>query len=232
MDVFVPGLHDRREAAADENRTANGRQIYARGTSARRLSDRDGNGRFDIQRARFSRIAANINTVVLHQTDFFCSEPVPKGNASESIQSYHRFDKIIAHFVITDEGQIIYTHDIEHMLNSVSGRFGIDIEFEGGYGHSPVPEGTRLSEASIIAGRRLLLWLNGSLPSIQHIHPHGQLQSTGGKRDSCPGPDIWVNVGQWAVENLGFNCDEPHRYYSNRGISEAQSFSTYQQDVS
>ena len=231
MDIFVPGLRDRRMAAADENRTANNREIYGRGTSARRLSQRSSGGNFDVGQARNSRSANIINTIVLHQTTFYSRDDLPSESEDNDISDDHRLDKVIAHFIVRADGTIIYTHDVEHILNSVSRRWGIDIEFEGKYGHEHIPQSNRLRQTAIRSGHRLIFWLKGYLPNIQYIHPHGQIQRSGGKRDSCSGPDIWINVGEWAVTNLNLTCDQTFARYPNRGISDAQRNSAYYQDI-
>ena len=64
-----------------------------------------------------------------------------------------------------------------------------------------------------MAGRRLVGALKAQIPSIVRIHPHGQVQrrdrggqcgglgtrNVCGKLLSCPGPDVWMNVGEWAT---------------------------------
>lgn len=232
MDIFAPGLRDRRIAAADEAQTLDGRWIYSRRTSARRLSERRGGSGFDVRRARTSRNASQINTVILHQTTFFSRDPLPVQDLDDDIADDHRLDVVIAHFLVRSDGNILYIRDIEHILQSVSGRFGIDIEFEGRYGHEATPHSPRLSEEAIRAGRRLIVSLRNQLPSLRFIHPHGQVQSRGrGKRDSCPGPDIWMNIGEWAVQEFGLTCDSTFTSYDNYRISPAQRNSAYDRHI-
>ncbi len=235
MNIYVPGMRDRRTAAADETHapSAGGgpRPIYGRGTSARRMSE--SRRAFDVRRATFNRAPTDINTVILHQITAFHPAPLPGEATDGDIHSDHSLDHVIAHFVVRATGEIIYTHDVQFILNSVSGRHGVDIEFEGGYGNQTTPQGTRLSRQAILSGQRLLRWLDAYLPNLRYIHPHGQIQGRGrGKHDSCPGPDVWVNVGQWAVANLGLVSDRPHHSYPNHGISPAQTNPNYDQHVS
>jgi hypothetical protein len=237
MNIFVPGLRDRRVAAADENQAAatqlggNRREIYGTGTPARRLSESGRARDFDVRAAPTTRDTQGITTIILHQTDFFSHNPLPAQLDDTSIISAHRLDRVIAHFVVRSDGNIIYTHDIEHRLNNISGQRGIDIEFEGRYGSHRLPRPPRLNPSAILSGRRLVSWLIAYVPSIQYIHPHGQLQRAGGKRDSCSGPDIWVNIGEWAVANLQLRSAPTSPPYPNLRISEAQCNPAYRQEI-
>lgn len=236
MDIFVPGMRDRRVAAADETHApaipgGDPRPIYGDGSVARRMSLADAS-HFDVRRAPFAREPTQINTVVLHQMSVFHQDALPALTLDSDISDDHSLDHVIAHFVVRSTGEILYTHDVQYVLNSVSGRRGIDIEFEGRYGNQRAPESSRLSAEAIRSGRRLLLWLQAYLTSLAYIHPHGQLQSHGsGKRDSCPGPDIWVNIGEWAVANLGLTADQTFPGYTNRGITPAQRNPRYDQGI-
>jgi hypothetical protein len=244
MHIKIPGLRDRRIAAADENRTRNRREIYAAGTPARRLSQRHPLG-FDARQAAFSRSLTQIDRVFLHQTEFFTEYPLPREERDRDMADDHRLDVVIAHFVVRRDGTILYTHDVEFILNSISGRSGIDIEFEGHYNVPPEttpppshPWPPRLSPAAIQSGRRLLEALNdlrsGAISnaqylSIQSIHPHGQFNSR--KRNSCPGPDIWTNVGEWAMRRFRWISGRALPGYANLGISEHQRNPAYDQRI-
>ncbi len=50
------------------------------------------------------------------------------------------------------------------------------------------------------AGRRLVTAITEKVPSIRHILAHRQ---SSGLRGNDPGPEIWYNVGEWAVQQLG-----------------------------
>ncbi len=136
------------------------------------------------------------------------------------------------------DGTIVYTRDVLHILNNMGGRWGIDIEFAGRYGLMPNPgfrPGSRqprytaaedptrsidrLSQRTIGSARRLIRFLSGALP-IQYIHPHGQF--TPGKARTCPGPDIWMNIGDWACENLGLQYERQDRRYRSGEIDPQQ----------
>jgi hypothetical protein len=163
------------------------------------------------------------------------------------MSSDHPIDRITAHFVVLNDGTVFYTHDVEFILASVSGRYGIDIEFAGSFSTSrepPARSAARLRPKAIRTGRELVRVLKTSIPSITHIHPHGQLQrrdnqgwcggTTGnrcGKLYSCPGPDIWVNVGEWAVRQLRLTSATPLRGYQNNGIHDRQSNPRYNQRI-
>ena len=234
MDIVLPGLRDRRVAAADENMTRDSRNIYGRQTGARILSDQSRlrGGRFDVRRAALPPRIRLINTIVLHQTTFFCADALPTDNFDSRIESSHRLDAVIAHFIVRTNGVVIYTHDVEHVLNSVSGRHGVHIEFEDAYGHDQQPQGARLSVEAILAGRRLIAALIGALPCLQYIHPHGQIQQDStAKLHSCCGPDIWVNVGAWAANHMSLICDNTSVERPNHGISPRQSNPAYDRQV-
>jgi N-acetylmuramoyl-L-alanine amidase len=226
MDFHSALIRDRRVAASDEALSVAGSQIFGRGSNARgygtagRASDRQ---------------PSQISTIILHQTAGAMVHGLDVISADDQVRSRHRVDRIAAHFVVTVDGQVFYLHDIEYIMNNAGGRRGIDIEFCGRYGAAPVPSGARLSSASIAAGRKLVRLLMESVPSIRHIHPHGQVQATpashdrepGPKFHSCCGPDIWVNVGMWAAATLGLATDTTAAGYPNHGISPRQANVAY-----
>lgn len=228
MDILLAGLRDRRGAAADVFTTRDGRNIYATGSHARRAAAQPPATR-DVRTAHFDRQPSDIQAVILHVTTFTSSEPLPPVAADGNIANRHRLDHVIAHFVVRRSGEILYTHDVQYRLNSVSGSRAVDVEFEGDFGHGPRPTAERLSAAAISAGRQLVKALKYQL-GVRYVHPHGQVQETAGnpKRDSCPGPDIWVNVGEWAVRHLGLVCDQTVMR-NNHGISTAQRNPAYDQ---
>jgi hypothetical protein len=236
MDLFIPGLRDRRIAAADETHAppsrGERRHIYGDGTAARRAVEALGRRSFDVRTSRPSRSVESLTTIVLHQMDVTHSAPLPDMTSDTNIDSDHSLDHVIAHFIVRTDGTLIYTHDIEHTLNDGGGRRGIDIEFEGDFGCRPTPSDPRLSEAAIRGGRRLLLWLDGFLPGLSHIHPHGQVQrGDPSKLHTCCGPDVWMNVGEWAVQNFSWECNTPVSGYPNHGISDRQRNSAYDQGI-
>ena len=234
MDFPLMRMRDRRIAASDEvlsvQRSAEtGRfgSIYGVGSAART----GGAGRA----RRTDRSPEQINTIVLHQTAgaFISGLSVPMRDAEMS--DNHRVDRIAAHFIIAIDGTIFYLHDVEFIMANAGGRYGIDIELCGTYAHTPEPTGQRLSDAAIRAGRHLVRCLTTDIPTIRHIHPHGQIGRSparrgdrpGPKFDSCSGPDIWINVGMWAVHALRLVADRPYQTYPNFGISPRQANEAY-----
>ncbi len=226
MDIPSRVIRDRRGAAANEHVSVAGLSIYGRGSGARAGGAAG---------ARPDRLPHQIHTIVLHQTagSFIQGAEV---TSDDSLQrSRHRIDRIASHFIVTDDGQAIYLRDVGFVLNNAGGRFGIDIEFCGSFSNTPLPRGRRLSEAAILCGRELLQDLARAIPSLRQIHPHGQIQAVppgrdtgpGSKYDSCSGPEVWVNVGEWAVQSMGLVSDPPAAPYHNHGISPRQSNQAY-----
>ncbi len=131
----------------------------------------------------------------LHQTYFFNPNP-------------SRYDHTIAHFVILRRGDVLQVRPLTAGLNSVSNGRAVDIEFEGRYPSlrqirhlrrtdAPVPHPTL---PQLLAGRALLRHLRDT-QGIAHVWGHRQASRM--ERDNCPGPQLWYNVGEWAVRNLG-----------------------------
>ena len=187
---------------------------------------------------RVDRSPGEIFAIILHHTggnDFLSSRHQDRINinpANENIDRNDlRLDKVAAHFVILNNGTVFYTHDLEYIIDSAGGRRGIDIEFAGNYSIPSRSSFQRLSRESIISARNLIRLLKREIPSISHIHPHGQVQAVDtrgscgvghghecGKLHICPGPDIWVNVGEWATIQLRLSSIPRHPYQDN-GIS-------------
>ncbi len=270
MDIVIPGLglgrfRDRRIAASDEyldgsesrerrlynsvpagdrqpRRALSGRFIYGLGTPQRRLSQLRPRS-FNVTSRAFARTPEQITTIVLHSTRgrAFQATDLPNPMQDTHRGSYHRVDEIIAHFVIFQDGTVVYTHDIQYILNCAGKRKGIDIEFAGRFSHDEtISSGSeRLSTEAILSGRALIRELKLKyLNNLNYIHPHGQVQSgarggrgNGGKFDICSGPDVWVNVGEWAVNTLGLTCETTDSGYPNHTISELQSNPAYRQTV-
>jgi|WetSurSiteA1Bulk_404760.scaffolds.fasta_scaffold53181_1 hypothetical protein len=191
-------------------------------------------------RPRRPRAAAvGITSIILHQTGSDNNPHMRTAYPNVGTGTVHQIDRIPAHFVIIHDGTIFYTHDVEYTSGSVGGSRGIDIEFAGSFTRPG-----QVSAAAICAGRNLVKMLHLVIPSITHIHPHGQVQallqngtpcggSTGvrcGKVDSDPGPEIWLAVGDWAHENLGLVCDQTSGYQNN-GISDRQRDNSYRREL-
>lgn len=242
FDIIHPRLRDRRIAAADEAISTKPGQIYGLGTRARRRAEAEPD-RFDLRRLGYSRSQQMINTIILHLTTGprLLAGDLPAVASDTDIRSDTRIDRINAHIVVLGDGTIVYTRDVLHILNNMGGRWGIDIEFAGRYGlrsnpgsrrpryiaaEDPAQSIDRLSPRLIESARRLIRFLSGSLP-IQYIHPHGQF--TPAKAQTCPGPDIWINIGDWACEILGLQCERRDGRYRSGEIHPQQRNSGYLQ---
>ena len=230
MDITLAGMRDRRIAASDHFISVAGAEIYGRGSHARGRGARG---------AAFDRAPDQITTIVLHQTAGAAIEGGAVVSPDDRSESHHRIDRIAAHFIVTGDGWPIYLRDVQFILSNAGGRRGIDIEFCGRFGHDRVPEGRRLAPSAIRAGRNLVRALVEQIPSIRFIHPHGQVQQVessddrdyGSKYHSCSGPDIWVNVGEWAATALGLSTTPLTGTYQNHGISPLQANAAWRQEV-
>ncbi len=257
MNISCPGLRDRRIAAADETlSTRSGSHIYRDHTAAYRRGAATSPG----PRTRYDREPSAIRAIVLHQTggNSFLSSRYARQLASPSddsrVASRSRLDRVAAHFVVLQDGTVFYTHDIQYIIDSAGGRLGIDVEVAGSFPSATVPDpAQRVPEAAIRGLRGLVQALQQQLPCITHIHPHGQIQSMEsagrgrpaiacggpdsdnpcGKLVSCPGSDIWVNVGRWAsaAGGLGLISATPLPPYQNNGIVPALDNSAYDQGI-
>ena len=230
MDIELPGIRDRRTAASDETTTVKDGTLYGRRSNARQTG---------AMGATFDREPEQLYSIILHQTagSFFDRERrssrrslPPSASDDSQVGSNHDIDRIGAHFVVMSDGQVFYTHDIQFMLSD--NRQGtIEIEFAGKYTRN-----NRLPTAAIVAGRHLVHALKRQIPTITNIHPHGQVQTRdkqgicGGstpnrcdKLGSCPGPDIWMNIGTWAVEQLELICTQTRPELQNNGIARSQT---------
>jgi hypothetical protein len=234
MDIRSQIIRDRRIAAGDEHVSTANRHIYGVGSVAR--------GRGAAGRAFTDRRPEQITTIVLqHQTDGPAFESSTVLSADGSLASAHRIDRIATPFIVTADGVPVYLRDVEFILSNAGGRRGIDIEFCGSFGTSTVPSGPRLRPEQIRAGRRLLKDLVNAIPTIRHIHPHGQVErlaagsdrAYGVKYHSCSGPDVWVNVGMWATDprTLGLSTTPAPNTYPDHGISPRQANLAWRQEV-
>lgn len=234
FDIIHPRLRDRRIAAADEAISTKNGYIYGRGTNARRRSE-EAPDEFDVRRIGYARPPHRIDTIILHLTTGrrFLASHLPPEPSDRRVSSDSDIDNINAHIVALYDGTVVYTRDVLHILNNKGGGRGIDIEFAGRYGlkdnpawrpgsrvpryiaaEDPNDSIERLPHRAIESARLLIRFLARHLP-IVYIHPHGQFTAV--KARTCPGPDIWINVGDWACENLRLKCErDDQRYRSDR----------------
>ncbi len=167
-----------------------------------------------------------VNAVVLHQTA-----------GSQNTDPRH-YLWVGAHFVILPDGLIIQlypeTRNVYH-ANSFNSR-SVGIEFAGmfaneqgqcwwwptkqyvnrGYKSRGITCGEPTAE-QIEAGRRLLTALTDKIPSIRYVFAHRQASSS---RENDPGPTVWLQVGEWAKQNLGLSDGGNYKEGTGKPIPE------------
>jgi hypothetical protein len=146
------------------------------------------------------RKRATIDSIVLHMMAF-------------NIGNNPRLYKTVgAHYIVTSDGQIAQLYDDLDYLNASNGfnPRSIAIEFAGNFADEryiwwpdkkerPIPERSYLTPTQIRAGRCLLATLKAKLPGIKYLYAHRQSSLD---REDDPGPDVWFNIGEWALSNL------------------------------
>jgi N-acetyl-anhydromuramyl-L-alanine amidase AmpD len=147
-----------------------------------------------------NRMSVQIDTVVLHQTSF------NRGSVPDNYLTVH------AHFVVLPDGTIVQLHPIETYLvaSSAFNDDAISVEIVGNFPDErgvywePQANGRSVLSPQQISGAcDLVRYLrNTYVISFVFAHRQGELENL---RGNCPGPDIWYNVGQWAVDNLGMD---------------------------
>jgi N-acetyl-anhydromuramyl-L-alanine amidase AmpD len=148
-----------------------------------------------------NRDLKKVYALVLHHT------------AGSLINDPGRLNNVNAHFVITPNGRILQLHPLERLLFASNGfnPGSVAVEFVGNFrnekgicwykGPRFLPCSNTPTPEQIKAGRDLVKYLRSKI-NLTHILAHRQSSSS---RDGDPGPDIWYQVGQWAVDNLGLN---------------------------
>ncbi len=119
-----------------------------------------------------------------------------------------RFLSIGAHYAITHDGRILQLHPVSALVWASNGfnKHSVAVEFAGNF---PSTRGkwwqgekfgkNRPTQEQITAGRQLIRHLVRTI-GLTHVLAHRQ---SSGTRENDPGPDIWFDVGQWAVNTLG-----------------------------
>jgi N-acetylmuramoyl-L-alanine amidase-like protein len=166
---------------------------------------------------RHPRGRTRVDALVLHQMAC-CFQP------RDPLQ---RFLSIVAHFAITADGRILQLHPTSALLWASNGfnHRSVAVEFAGNF---PNTQGrwwqgdtfgrNQPTQRQVEAGRRLIRHLRSTI-GITHVLAHRQ---SSGSRENDPGPDIWCNVGQWAVTNLGLSDGGPgYRIGSGNPIPDA-----------
>lgn len=150
------------------------------------------------------RDESEVRACVLHATGFSRHADNPRWNL------------VSAHFVVLQGGDVLMLHHpltrmsvgsgpcnaqgitIEHELNPISDR--------GTY-YKPEKFGRGvLGPVQVQASRDLLRYLCATYPIklvIAHRHFDGK------RKGNCPGPDIWRECGQWAIDTLGLTEPAP-----------------------
>lgn len=133
--------------------------------------------------------------------------------------------QIAANFVIPANGIINYNHDVLEERDGVVkirklGLGWVGVEFIGDFKkehefyRSPARQTHKNTPTrnQILAGRRLIMWLKrryNITEVIAHRHTDGGMGShksnhkSGKRRIDDPGPEIWYNVGYWAIQKQG-----------------------------
>ena len=127
----------------------------------------------------------------------------------------NKYNRVTAHFIILRDGKIYQLHPLKSYLYSSNGfnRGSVAVEFAGNFKstrnrcYKPDRFGCHdLTTAQINAGRNLVKYLIGKI-GLTHILAHRQ---SSGSRSNDPGPEIWKNIGQWAVNNYKLDDGGPN----------------------
>jgi hypothetical protein len=168
---------------------------------------------FKRDEGRSPRPRGRVDAIVLHHMAY---------NIGNDVNSYQ---KVGSHFIVTADGKIAQLYDELDFLNA-SNTFNprsIAIEFAGnfptinyhwwsGKGRT-IPDRCYVTPAQARAGRCLLQTLKQRFPGIQHLFAHRQSSLS---RENDPGPDIWFNVGEWAISNLNLDAADPQHVERSR----------------
>lgn len=155
---------------------------------------------------KYVRAPSAIKSVVLHQMG--CA------GWKDSSASWGR---VKAHYIVRRDGVIVCNHDPVWCLTTGSNYANehcITLEFEGNYpstrGKWFKPEkfgAHQLRDApkQVEAGRLLLQRLHETYP-IEYVYAHRQWRK---RKGNCCGPDLWREVGKFAIEKLGLSDGGP-----------------------
>ena len=156
-----------------------------------------------------------VDLIVLHQT----GTPRPADLAAPGL------DRVKAHALVLDSGEVRQLHPWLARLRYGSGAWNsrcISVEHRAnlpGRYHRGEPRWWRPDlvppeawsaderRAQVLASRDLLRLLVAELPAVRFIAPHRMVQAGKG---GCCGPDLWREVGEWAIRELGLVLPQPH----------------------
>jgi hypothetical protein len=141
------------------------------------------------------RALNKIDALVLHST----------AGPERKLKQYYDFS---VHFVITPDGTIYQLHDESVRCHGSSGfnRRSVAVEFVGHFkqDNGKWNKNNKLrhvpTKQQIESGRSLVKYLKRTL-NIKYVLAHAQAANK-----NCPGPEIWYNVGEWAINN-GFSAN-------------------------
>lgn len=166
------------------------------------------------------RPAEEVTAVVLHQTAFGGWAPTNPNWA-----------KIKSHYVVRRDGTVQVNFDPTRRLRYGSNKanaFAVTIEHEGNYPSAAGEwwEGDKFGRynladapAQVAASRRLIELLSEQYP-LEHVYAHRQWDSG---KTNCPGPDIWREVGEYAVKQLGLSDGGPG-WHAEGGLAIPESW--------
>jgi hypothetical protein len=159
-----------------------------------------------------SRPSAAIDAIVLHQMSF------NRGNDPD------RYKTVKAHFAVLPNGQALQLHpaDVYLAASSAFNDAAIAIEFAGNFrsdrgkwwSEKGAPQKDVLGRAQIFGGRDLVTHLQATY-GLSFIFAHRQGEEPN-RRGNCPGPEIWYQIGEWAIRELGMS-DGGRGYREGKG---------------
>ena len=148
-----------------------------------------------------SRPDSDVYALVLHQTGF------SRGSDPGS------YDRVTAHYVLLPDGSVVWLHDHTTRLPAAGGlnEGGVSVEVVGNFPSrarstepaafwNPERNGMDQLSAEQVAGGRALVTELRRQGWLTHILAHRQ---GGPNRQNDPGPDIWREIGAWAVREYG-----------------------------
>jgi N-acetyl-anhydromuramyl-L-alanine amidase AmpD len=147
-------------------------------------------------RGKKLRDVGSLTAAVLHQMGFH------RGNDAT------KYKNVKAHFVILPNGTIVQNHGIEFYLPASDGisQLGVAIEFAGNFQsvrkkwyHGSTKAEHHPTAQQYESGRCLLFHLRAKMPKLTHVLAHRQ---SGSQRHNDPGPEVWCNVGEWALKYM------------------------------
>lgn len=157
------------------------------------------------------RTLEEVTAVVIHQTSFFGWK-----------DTNPLWPKIKSHFVVRRDGRVQINYDPEVRMTTGSNsanKFCVTIEHEGNYPNSngnfykPEKFGrSYLADApnQVAASRKLIAALHSFCPKMTAIFAHTQWAAD---RANCPGPDLWLAIGEWGLQNLNLTDGGPGWHY-------------------